>query len=53
MLLLDLSWSADEQTHFDEALDWANAARQISMAHGLCRSSHRLRWGTWAGLTTS
>src|ERR1035438_5512528 len=32
--LLDLSWSADEQTHFDEALDWANAARQISVAHG-------------------
>jgi len=32
--LLDLSWSADEQTHFDEALDWANAARQISMAQG-------------------
>ena len=32
--LLDLSWSADEQTHFDQALDWANAARQISVAHG-------------------
>jgi CHAT domain-containing protein/Tfp pilus assembly protein PilF len=29
--LLDLSWSADEQTHFDEALDWANAAREISL----------------------
>ena len=29
--LLDLSWSADEQTHFDEALDWANDARQISI----------------------
>ena len=29
--LLDLSWSADEQTHFDEALDWADAARQISL----------------------
>ena len=28
--LLDLSWSADEQTHFDEALDWANDARRIS-----------------------
>ncbi len=28
--LLNLSWSADEQTHFDEALDWASAARQIS-----------------------
>ncbi len=30
--LLDLSWSADEQTHFDEALDWANAARQVALA---------------------
>jgi CHAT domain-containing protein/tetratricopeptide (TPR) repeat protein len=31
--LLNLSWSADEQTHFDQALDWADAARQISMTH--------------------
>jgi CHAT domain-containing protein len=29
--LLNLSWSADEQTHFDEALDWANAARHIAV----------------------
>lgn len=29
--LLDLSWSANEQTHFDEALDWANNARQVSV----------------------
>ncbi len=29
--LLDLSWSADAQAHFDEALDWADAARQISL----------------------
>src|SRR5208337_57520 len=29
--LLDLSWSALEQTHFDEALNWADAARQISL----------------------
>lgn len=29
--LLDLSWSAEEQTHFDEALDWANAARSIAV----------------------
>jgi CHAT domain-containing protein len=29
--LLDLSWSANEETHFDEALDWANAARQVSV----------------------
>jgi tetratricopeptide (TPR) repeat protein len=28
--MLDLSWSADEQTHFDEALDWSRAARRIS-----------------------
>jgi CHAT domain-containing protein len=31
--LLDLSWSANEQTHFDEALDWADAARQLSLAN--------------------
>jgi CHAT domain-containing protein len=30
--LLNLSWSALEQVHLDEALDWANAARQISLA---------------------
>jgi len=29
--LLDLSWSANEQTHFDEALDWANNAREVSV----------------------
>jgi CHAT domain-containing protein len=29
--LLNLSWSADESTHFDEALDWANDARQLSV----------------------
>jgi CHAT domain-containing protein len=32
--LLNLSWSADEQTHFDEALDWADHARRISTAEG-------------------
>lgn len=32
--LLNLSWSANEQTHFDEALDWSNAARKISLAQG-------------------
>jgi len=32
--LLDLSWSADEQTHFDEALDWANASRQMAIPLG-------------------
>ena len=29
--LLNLSWTAEEQTHFDEAVDWADAARQISV----------------------
>jgi CHAT domain-containing protein len=29
--LLDLSWSAEEQTHFDEALDWAAASRDIAV----------------------
>lgn len=33
--LLDLSWSAEEQTHFDEALDWASGARKISVSRGL------------------
>ncbi len=28
---LNLSWSALMQAHFDEALDWSNAARQISL----------------------
>lgn len=32
--LLNLSWSTNEQTHFDEALDWSNAARKISLAQG-------------------
>jgi CHAT domain-containing protein/Flp pilus assembly protein TadD len=35
--LLDLSWSADEQTHYDEALDWANAARGIAIPNGFDR----------------
>jgi CHAT domain-containing protein len=30
--LNNLSWSANEQTHFDEALDWADAARHISLS---------------------
>jgi CHAT domain-containing protein len=32
--LLDLSWSANKQTHFDEALDWADSARGISIGQG-------------------
>jgi CHAT domain-containing protein len=31
---LSLSWAADAQTHFDEALDWARAAHEISVAQG-------------------
>jgi len=29
--LLNLSYSAEEQTHYDQALDWAIAAREISL----------------------
>lgn len=32
--MLDLSWAADEQTHFDEALDWSDEARTIATQHG-------------------
>ncbi|MFY9743932.1 MAG: CHAT domain-containing protein [Candidatus Sulfotelmatobacter sp.] len=32
--LLDLSWSAEEQTHFDEALDWAGASWLIATSRG-------------------
>jgi CHAT domain-containing protein len=32
--LLDLSFAADEQTHFDEALDWADGSRRISTTQG-------------------
>ncbi len=33
--LLDMSWSANEQTHFDNALDWSAAVRQISVERGV------------------
>ena len=33
--LLNLSWSALRQGHLDEALDWSNAARRISLSRGL------------------
>ena len=33
--LLDLSWSTSEQAHFDEALDWADAARGIAVSKGV------------------
>jgi len=32
--LLNLSWCTEEQTHFDEALTWADAARGISQSNG-------------------
>jgi CHAT domain-containing protein len=32
--MLDLSWAAEEQAHFDEALDWSGVARSISVDHG-------------------
>ena len=32
--MLDLSWSTERQSHFDEALDWASAARRISVSQG-------------------
>ncbi len=32
--LLDLSWSADEQAHFDETLDWADSARKLAVPGG-------------------
>jgi CHAT domain-containing protein len=47
--LLNLSWSADEQTHFDEALDWADAARQISVDKDFAGIAQKA-WGNmgWA-----
>ena len=29
--LLNLTWAANEQAHFDQALDWANSARRVAM----------------------
>lgn len=31
---LNLSWSADEQAHLDEALEWASTARDIAVRQG-------------------
>ena len=39
--LLNLSWSAESQSHFDEALDWANAARQISVARSYADTAQK------------
>jgi CHAT domain-containing protein len=32
--LLDLSWAATHEGHFDEALDWEDSARQIALPQG-------------------
>lgn len=39
--LLDLSWSANEQTHFDEVLDWASKARVIASERRLASVSQK------------
>jgi CHAT domain-containing protein len=39
--LLNLSWSALRLSHFDEDLDWANAARQIAVRQGFSGISQR------------
>lgn len=33
--LLNLSWAADEQTHYDEALDWASVSSTIALSGGV------------------
>jgi CHAT domain-containing protein/Tfp pilus assembly protein PilF len=47
--LLTLSWSADEQTHFDEALDWASSALKIATEAGFADTAETA-WGNmgWA-----
>jgi len=37
---LNLSWSADHQTHFDAAIDWADAALQIAVPRGFAGIAH-------------
>jgi len=39
--LLDLSWSALQLTHLDEALDWANAARSVALSLGSAGAAQR------------
>ncbi len=39
--LLNLSWCANAQAHFDEALDWADSAREISTARDFGDSAQR------------
>lgn len=47
--LLNLSWSSDEQAHFDEALSWAGNALAISQADGF-EDTTETAWGNmgWA-----
>ncbi|MGO8793774.1 MAG: CHAT domain-containing protein [Candidatus Sulfotelmatobacter sp.] len=33
--LLNLSWAAEEQAHYDEALDWANEAETLALSIGV------------------
>jgi len=33
--LLDMSWSANHQAHFDNALDWSDTVRRISVEQGI------------------
>jgi CHAT domain-containing protein len=39
--LLNFSWSADLQTHFDEALDWAEAANKIALQRNFAGISQK------------
>ena len=39
--LLNLSWCANRRAHFDEALDWADSAREISTARDFGDSTQR------------
>jgi CHAT domain-containing protein/Tfp pilus assembly protein PilF len=39
--LLNLSWAAEQQTHYDEALDWAGAAGNIALSNGVPDISQR------------
>src|SRR5215472_18917192 len=39
--MLDLCWSAEHQTHFDEALDWASRAGQIARSQNFAVVSEK------------
>jgi CHAT domain-containing protein/Tfp pilus assembly protein PilF len=40
-MLLNLSWAAEEQAHFDEAIDWSDAARKIAVERGAADDAQR------------